>query len=406
MKEKLKSFIDDLFANAPKNQATLDTKEEFYVNACDKYDDYIAQGKDKQAAYDLTLSSIGDISEVLISLGSPSPALSSVQTSQADGRVVCNENNGIKVDARSIKNIEINWVSGSVKILTHNGSQIEVSESAKDGAAPKNPMICFINDGKLTVKFQKNKGFFEKLTTMFENKELTVLIPQSGFYGEKLSLDTVSADSIINSVSFKDFDFNNASGDAEISNCSFANKLSVNNISGNINIRNIQSRKLDFSTASGDVKLSGCMLADKLSLDSKSGDTVINNAKAAKFDLSTISGDIVLTGIETYKLKLNSVSGQVNASGSFNEINGETMSGDYSIASTAVLNKISFESVSGNLDLKIPENKGFTAEFEGVSGDFATDFPIMMKNKKKIFGDGSALYNFSVVSGDVTVNHI
>lgn len=81
MKEKLKDFIDALFANAPRTQSTLDTKEEFFINASDKFDDYIAQGKDEETAFNLTIASIGDISEVLKSLGAqPSVAQSAAQT--------------------------------------------------------------------------------------------------------------------------------------------------------------------------------------------------------------------------------------------------------------------------------------------------------------------------------------
>lgn len=81
MKEKLKDFIDALFANAPRTQSTLDTKEEFFINASDKFDDYIAQGKDEETAFNLTIAGIGDISEVLKSLGAqPSVAPSAAQT--------------------------------------------------------------------------------------------------------------------------------------------------------------------------------------------------------------------------------------------------------------------------------------------------------------------------------------
>lgn len=73
MKEKLKDFIDALFANAPKSQAARDTKEEFFRNACDKYDDFIAQGKDETTAFNLTIAGIGDVSEVLRSLNTAAP---------------------------------------------------------------------------------------------------------------------------------------------------------------------------------------------------------------------------------------------------------------------------------------------------------------------------------------------
>lgn len=68
MIEKLKNFIDALFANAPKTQETVEAKEELLTNVTDKYNDCIAQGKSEETAFNFAVASIGDISEVLISL--------------------------------------------------------------------------------------------------------------------------------------------------------------------------------------------------------------------------------------------------------------------------------------------------------------------------------------------------
>lgn len=70
MKDKLKKFIDALFINAPDTQAARDAKEELLSNVNAKYDDYIASGKDEETALNLTIASIGDISDILTSLGS------------------------------------------------------------------------------------------------------------------------------------------------------------------------------------------------------------------------------------------------------------------------------------------------------------------------------------------------
>lgn len=62
MKEQLKSYVDLLFAGAP--DAT-EIKQEILQNTLDRYDDLIAQGKTPQAAYQLAISGIGDINELL-----------------------------------------------------------------------------------------------------------------------------------------------------------------------------------------------------------------------------------------------------------------------------------------------------------------------------------------------------
>ncbi len=68
MKEKLRDYIDMIFADAPDCRRTKELKEEMYANVCDKYDDLIAEGKSEAAAYNISVSSIGDISDLIDSI--------------------------------------------------------------------------------------------------------------------------------------------------------------------------------------------------------------------------------------------------------------------------------------------------------------------------------------------------
>ena len=62
MKEQLTRYVELLFAGAP--DAT-DTKQEILQNTLERYDDLIDQGKTPQAAYQLAISGMGDINEIL-----------------------------------------------------------------------------------------------------------------------------------------------------------------------------------------------------------------------------------------------------------------------------------------------------------------------------------------------------
>ncbi len=62
MKKQLTNYIDLLFAAAPE---AGDIKQEILQNTLERYDDLIALGKTPQAAYQLAISGIGDISEIL-----------------------------------------------------------------------------------------------------------------------------------------------------------------------------------------------------------------------------------------------------------------------------------------------------------------------------------------------------
>ena len=62
MREQLTKYVELLFAGAPNAR---DIQQEILQNTLDRYDDLIDQGKSPEAAYSLSISGIGDISEFL-----------------------------------------------------------------------------------------------------------------------------------------------------------------------------------------------------------------------------------------------------------------------------------------------------------------------------------------------------
>lgn len=85
MREQLTQYIDLLFAGAP--HAT-DIKQEILQNTLDRYDDLIDQGKSPQAAYQLAISGIGDINEILGNSASYQDVPKSQQNDQQTDSVV------------------------------------------------------------------------------------------------------------------------------------------------------------------------------------------------------------------------------------------------------------------------------------------------------------------------------
>ncbi len=74
MNNDLRAYIDSLFAEAPPIKKTVEIKEEILTNLLDKYNDLIAEGKSEEAAYNLSVASVGDISELIEELkGTVSP---------------------------------------------------------------------------------------------------------------------------------------------------------------------------------------------------------------------------------------------------------------------------------------------------------------------------------------------
>ena len=62
MREQLIQYVELLFAGA---RDCEDIKQEILQNTLDRYDDLVAEGKAPEAAYQLAISGIGDINEIL-----------------------------------------------------------------------------------------------------------------------------------------------------------------------------------------------------------------------------------------------------------------------------------------------------------------------------------------------------
>lgn len=80
MREQLTKYVELLFAGAPNAR---DIQQEILQNTLDRYDDLIAQGKSPEAAYSLSISGIGDISEILGSRRAQAAPASPMETEES-----------------------------------------------------------------------------------------------------------------------------------------------------------------------------------------------------------------------------------------------------------------------------------------------------------------------------------
>ena len=65
MEDKLRNYIDNIFSETTPSKKTVELKEEMIQNLTDKYNDLRANGKTNEAAYNIAVAGIGDVSELL-----------------------------------------------------------------------------------------------------------------------------------------------------------------------------------------------------------------------------------------------------------------------------------------------------------------------------------------------------
>jgi hypothetical protein len=69
MEDKLRRHVEGLFQETAPTKKAVELKEEMIQNLNDKYNDLIADGKTQEAAYNIIVAGIGDISGLLAELG-------------------------------------------------------------------------------------------------------------------------------------------------------------------------------------------------------------------------------------------------------------------------------------------------------------------------------------------------
>ena len=84
MEDKLRRYVDDLFGGTVPTRKAIELKEEMIQNLQDKYSDLISEGKTQEAAYNIAIAGIGDVSGLLRELESDAitPDLGELETAR------------------------------------------------------------------------------------------------------------------------------------------------------------------------------------------------------------------------------------------------------------------------------------------------------------------------------------
>lgn len=65
MEQNIRRYVDDLFSGTTPSRKSVELKEEMIQNLTEKYNDLISEGKTPEAAFNIAIAGIGDISDLL-----------------------------------------------------------------------------------------------------------------------------------------------------------------------------------------------------------------------------------------------------------------------------------------------------------------------------------------------------
>ncbi|WP_029291312.1 DUF4097 family beta strand repeat-containing protein [Cellulomonas sp. HZM] len=158
-------------------------------------------------------------------------------------------------------------------------------------------------------------------------------------------------------------------------------------------------------TVSADGLLAG--VQEDASVSTVSGSLVTDGTRG-KLGANTVSGEIVVRD-HTGTLKLNTVSGDLSASGELTLVQANSVSGALTLDVTTSSSSVSASTVSGDVTLRLPQDKGVRVQAQSVSGRLVLDgqeYKGSRPGQRKIdltSGDGACFVSAHTVSGHVTV---
>ena len=160
----------------------------------------------------------------------------------------------------------------------------------------------------------------------------------------------------------------------------------LNNLSKDLTIyvpRDWECEYLELDVASAKVEVND-MVIGEVDFDGASGTCEFENCTVGELDIDTASGDVRFLG-ELNILDCDAVSANV----------------------FAVLNntpsRLDMDSMSGDLDIALPVDAGFTLSMNAMSKDFSSDFETVLHNGNYVCGDGRCRIKVDAMSGDVTI---
>ena len=165
-------------------------------------------------------------------------------------------------------------------------------------------------------------------------------------------------------------------------------ELQLSTVSADVDVIGIDVKRLQASTVSGNIRAAG--RAGEGALTTVSGD-LASQLQTARMEARTVSGSIRADGGLSGEIGAATVSGQIGVdAGRTQRLAVETVSGNVDVSASALVpgGRISVESVSAPISVRLPRNVSAQLSVESFSGTIDSDAG---KVERPRYGPGSSL---------------
>lgn len=259
-----------------------------------------------------------------------------------------------------IKNLEIQWVSGSVEICQGTEDQVTFRETADRALSDDLVMGWRLEGETLSITFCAANSW----TLDIPDKALTVTLPQD-LVLESVQVTTTSAEVYAPALQ--------------------AREVACDTTSGDLTAQLLGTETIQVNTVSGSVEVTALDDAKQVKAATTSGNVNLTLGYADQLDVTTISGETRITAAQCRQTDLNSTSGNVT-------LDLQSASGACEVST-----------VSGEVTLSLPENADAAVEFSTVSGSFDSALSLRKEGDCYFSGSGQNQYQVKTTSGSLRI---
>ena len=144
-------------------------------------------------------------------------------------------------------------------------------------------------------------------------------------------------------------------------------------------------------------------LCQSLEVSAAAADIRVDGLTITSVALNTASVNCAFIDCAVEKMQMNTASSDLDYSGVLKRMELKGASADCNLRLSDAPATIGMNTASGELNLFLPDNCGFTLNRSSLSGAFQSDFATTTENDRIVCGDGACQITFSSFSGDINI---
>lgn len=142
---------------------------------------------------------------------------------------------------------------------------------------------------------------------------------------------------------------------------------------------------------------------ESLEIDTASSKVEVNDMIIRSVEFDGASGTCEFENCTVDELDIDTASGDVRFIGNLDILDCDAASASIFAVLTNTPSRLDMDTMSGDLDITLPADAGFTISLDGMNPDFTSDFETTVKNGNHVCGDGRCRINIDAMSGDVII---